>query len=141
MAGVIDMRTMRYINLFSKISHISTTNCFMYNGQIVFAVPEEKVSLAIGRGAENVRRLSSLIGKRVKIVSNPKNDGREGITKFIGEVVSPVDFSKVEIHDGVVVISASRQSKAALIGRDRIREKELFDALRNFFQITKLRVA
>ena len=54
MAGVIDMQLMRYINLFSRISKVSTTKCFTYNNQIIFAVPKDKVSMAIGKGAENV---------------------------------------------------------------------------------------
>jgi NusA-like KH domain protein len=141
MAAVIDMKTMRYINLFSKISRVSTMYCFMYNGQIVFAVPEEKVSAAIGKGAEHVRQLSDVLGKRVRVVAMPPRDSREGIIKFIGDVVSPIEISKVDIRDDMAVINANRQSKAALIGRNRIREKELSDALKSFFQIAKLRIA
>lgn len=141
MAGTIDMKTMRYINLFSRISRVPTTKCFMYNGQIVFAVPSSKVSLAIGKGAVNVKKLKSVLGRKVKVVAMPDKEDKEGIKKFIGDVVDPVEFSKVEIKDNQITISAGRQSKAALIGRNRTREKELSEVMKNFFQIPHLRIA
>ena len=55
--------------------------------------------------------------------------------------MNPIEFNKVEVKENSVTISAGRQSKAALIGRNRTREKELADVLKNFFHITKLRIA
>ena len=71
----------------------------------------------------------------------PALDNREEIGKFVEAVVNPVEFNKVEVKENSVTISAGRQSKAALIGRGRQREKELADVLKNFFHITKLRIA
>ena len=138
----IDMRMMRYINLFRKISHVSTTNCFVYNNMIIFAVPKNQVYSAIGRHGENVKRLGETLRKKVKVISAPVEEGerQESVEKFVESVVSPVSFNKIEIKDGVVSISAGRQSKAALIGRNRTREKELEDSLKKFFRIQKLRI-
>jgi transcription antitermination factor NusA-like protein len=141
MAEIIDMQSMRYINLFEKISRVSTTKVFTYNNQIIFAVPKDKVSTAIGKSAVNVKKLSDILRKKIKIVTMPSIDDNDGIGKFVTEVVAPVEFNKVEINDNSVVITAGRQSKAALIGRNRIREKELGDVLKNFFHIGKLRIA
>ena len=55
MAEIIDMQLMRYINLFSRTTRVPTTKCFVYNNQIVFAVPKAKVSVAIGRGQRTLR--------------------------------------------------------------------------------------
>ena len=141
MAGVIDMQLMRYINLFSKTTRVQTTKVFVYNNQIIFAVPKSKVSIAIGRGASNVKRLNLILRKKIKVVAMPAVDSNEGIGKFVEEVVAPVEFNKVEVNDNSVVVTAGRQSKAALIGRNRTREKELADVLKNFFHIAKLRIA
>jgi NusA-like KH domain protein len=141
MAGTIDMQSMRYLNLFSKVSRVSTTRCFVYNNVIVFAVPKSKVSLAIGKDAANVKKLNTILRKRIKVVAMPDRDSREGIAKFIEAVVAPIEFNGVEVKDSSVVISAGRQSKAALIGRNRSREKELSEVLKNYFGITKLRIA
>ncbi|MBT7102040.1 KH domain-containing protein [archaeon] len=141
MAVTIDMQLMRYINLFAKTTRVETTKVFVYNNQIIFAVPKAKVSIAIGKGAANVKKLNDILRKKIKIVAMPAVDSNEGIGKFVEEVVSPVEFNKVEVKENSVVVNAGRQSKAALIGRNRMREKELGDVLRNFFHITKLRIA
>jgi len=140
MAGTIDMQLMRYINLFARTTRVQTTRVFVYNNQIVFAVPRVKVSLAIGKGAINVKKLSGILRKKIKIVAMPSVDSSERIGKFIEDVVSPIEFNGIEFSNGGVVINAGRNSKAALIGRNRQREKELADVLRNFFGIGKLRI-
>jgi NusA-like KH domain protein len=141
MAGVIDMQHMRYINLFARISKISTINCFIYNNQIVFAVPAIKVSQAIGKDAVNVKKLRDILRKKIKVVAMPDKNNREEIAKFIGDVVEPIEFNSVEVKDDSVTINAGRQSKAALIGRNRTREKELSDVLKNYFGIDKFKIA
>jgi len=132
---------MRYINLFAKMTRVQTTKVFVYNNQIVFAVPRAKVSEAIGRGAVNVKRLNEILRKKIKVVAMPAVDDDSGIGKFVEETVAPVEFNKIEVKENSVVVTAGRQSKAALIGRGRQREKELADVLKNFFHISKLRIA
>jgi N utilization substance protein A len=141
MAEVIDMQSMRYINLFEKVSGVSTTKVFIYNNQIIYAVPKSKVSVAIGKNAVNVKKLSDILRRKIKIITMPVSDSNESISKFIEEVVSPVEFNKVDINDNSIVITAGRESKASLIGRNRIREKEMGDVLKNFFHVGKLRIA
>lgn len=141
MTTTIDMRLMRYINLFSKISRVSTTKCSVYNDHIIFAVPESQVSQAIGLGAINVRRMREILGKKVRIVVMPESpENKQEIAKFISGIVEPMEFNKIEINDGEIVVSAGRQSKAALIGRNRIREQELSNIVKNFLHIPKLRI-
>lgn len=141
MAGVIDMQLMRHINLFARTTKVPTTKVFYYNNQIIFAVPKAKVSLAIGKGACNIKRMSETLRKKIRVVSMPAVDDVEGIKKFVGSVVAPIEFNGVEIKGGSLVVNAGRQSKAALIGRNRMREKELADVLKDFFYISKLRIA
>ncbi|MCK5449594.1 KH domain-containing protein [Candidatus Pacearchaeota archaeon] len=146
MAGTIDMQLMRYINLFGKITKVPTTKCFVYNNQIVFVVPKAQVSMAIGKNAENVKKLNDILRRKIKVVAMPifdsssVNGGGGEIGKFIEAVVSPVEFNRVELKENTLVVNAGRQSKATLIGRGRQREKELSDVLRNFFGISKLRI-
>ncbi|MCD4771519.1 KH domain-containing protein [archaeon] len=141
MAGVIDMQLMRHINLFARTTKVATTKVFYYNNQIVFAVPKTKVSLAIGKGACNIKRMSETLRKKIRVVSMPAVDDVEGIKKFVEDVVAPIEFNGVEIKGGSLVVNAGRQSKAALIGRNRMREKELADVLKDFFGINKFRIA
>ena len=141
MARVIDMQLMRYINLFSKVSGVSTNNCFFYNNQIVFAVPKSKVSKAIGKEAVNIKKLRGILRKNIKVVTMPPVESNDGILKFIKEVVDPLEFNDAEFNGDSITINAGRQNKAALIGRNRVREKELSDVLKSYFKILKLKIA
>ena len=145
------MQLMRYINLFARVTRVSTTKCFVYNNYIIFAVSKSQVSVAIGKGAANIKKLNSILRKKIRVVVMPMmNENSENLSqgkgidgeigKFVEAVVSPVEFNKIEVKENSVVINAGRQSKAALIGRGRQREKELSEVLKNFFNITKLRI-
>ncbi|NPE26440.1 KH domain-containing protein [Methanococcoides sp. SA1] len=141
MAGVIDMQMMRYINLFGRTTKVSTTKVFLYNNQIVFCVPKHKVSVAIGKGACNIKRMGETLRKKIRVIAMPAVDDEEGIKKFVADAVAPIEFNGVDLKGNSLVINAGRQSKAALIGRNRIREKEMGDVLKTFFGIAKFRIA
>lgn len=138
MNNTIDMQVMRYINLFEKVCRVSTTNCFVYNNNIIFAVPKDKVFQAVGKNGVNMKKLSEILRKKIKVVKKP-NDISD-IEEFVKEVVEPVDFNKIEVKDGVVMLTAGRQYKAALIGRNRVREQELEDILKKMFSVSKLKI-
>jgi len=141
MANVIDMQLMRYINLFARTTRVSTSKVFFYNNQIVFAVPKSKVSLAIGKGACNIRKMSETLRKKIKVVVMPKVDDDDGICKFVESVVSPIEVGGVDLKNGILTVNGGRQSKAALIGRNRQREKELKDVLKSFFGVRGLKIS
>jgi len=120
----IDMRLLRYINLLEKISGIKTKRCFIYNNQVIFAVPRKLLSKAIGPKGANIEMLSKKINKKVKIIS--ELNGTNDIERFIGEIVSPTRFKSIEITETELIISAGNfQNKASLIGRDRKKEADL----------------
>jgi len=139
MAGkIIDMQLMRYINLFSRISRVPTTNCFVYNNVIIFAVPNHLVSKAVGKNGVNVRELGETLGKKIKIIKMP--EGKSNLNGFVKDITSPVEFNRLEVKDNFVIISAGKTSKAALIGRGRIREQELGDILHKSFGVSGVRI-
>ena len=130
--AIINMQTMRYINLLDRESRVKTSKCFVYNNTIYFAVPPEKISKAIGPNANNIRRLQEQIGKKIRIIKKVGN--KEDAGKFVQEIVAPVRFKSVDINDNVVIITAgSNQSKASLIGRDKRRLLELSKILKDLF--------
>ncbi len=131
MANVIDMKDMRYLNLFGKITQVSTRFCFMYNEHLVFCVPRKNLSKAIGEKGKNIRKMSEILNKRIKIIPKPNNF--ENIQEFVENVVSPVRFKDMQIADNEIVITAGSQSKAALIGRNKRRLLELQKIVKNFF--------
>lgn len=127
----IDMQTMRYINLLDRASRVKTTKCFVYNNVIIFAVPKAMMSRAIGPDASNVRMIQDQLGKRVRVISEP--NGMGDAERFVSDVVSPVKFKSLEVKEGIFILNAGSQSKAALIGRNRRRLDELNQIVKDSF--------
>lgn len=125
----LDMRLIRYLNLFEKITRVSTKNCFEYNNCIIFAVHPSQISRAIGEQGKNIKEINEILGRKVKVISLPFR----GIENFISDVVSPVRFKSIEITGNEIIINAGRQSKAALIGRNRARLDELNNISKEYF--------
>ena len=132
MVNTLDMQDLRYLNLFEKVTGIRTHYCFEYNNAVIFCVPREFVSKAIGPDARNLRRISEIIKKRIKVIFIPKSPA--DTRRFIELVVSPVTFKDLEILPNEIVLNAGSQSKAALIGRDKRRLIEMQKITKDFFQ-------
>jgi len=132
MGNVLDMKDIRYINLFEKITGVNTRYCFMYNDTIIFAVPRQFVSKSIGENGRNVKKINEITHKKIKIISSPESV--YNINQFIKEVVSPVTFKDIELKNDEVIINAGSQSKAALIGRNKRRLLELQKIVKDFFK-------
>ena len=122
---------MRYINLLDRVARVKTRNCFIYNNTIIFAVPGDFMSKAIGNNGKNVREIQDTLGKRIKIVQEPRNEA--DMARFLRDVVDPIGFKSLEITDNEVIISAGSQSKAALLGRNKTRLIELQLIVQNVF--------
>jgi len=131
MANVIDMQKMRYLNLFEKITRISTRFCFVYNETIVFCVPKSLVFKAIGENGGNIKKLNEILRKKIKVVPKPR--GIVDLKSFIGSIVSPVNFKSLDLKGNEVVLTAGIQSKAALIGREKRRLLEMQKIIKDFF--------
>jgi len=117
------MTKIRQLNLFEKMTKVSTKNCFSYNRCIIFAVSRDLVARAIGENGKNTKQLAGIIGKKIKVVSIPRNN--EEIKRFISVIISPIEVKNIDINEKEVIISAYRQNKASLIGRNKTRLQEL----------------
>ena len=137
MNQTIDMRFIRYLNLFERVSRVSSKHCFFYNNFVIFVVPSFLVSKAIGRNGENVRKLMSIMNKRIKIISQP--EGVDETKNFISEIIKPIQVKNIQITGEEIVISADKQSRAILIGRNKIKLEELKKIVEEYFS-KKLRI-
>ena len=132
MVSTIDMQSMRYLNLFGKITKVSTRHCFKYNEALVFCVPKKLISKAIGENAKNAKQMNQILGKRIKIIAMPENI--KDAKQFISAIVSPVTFKELDITPEEIILTAGSQSKAALIGRNKRRLIEMQKIVSDFFK-------
>jgi len=138
MVKVLEMQFIRYANIFNNVTRIRTNHCFEYNNTIIFVVPRKFVMTAIGPNNQNLERLSSIIGKKIKVVAEP--NGKEDLESFAAIITRPIRFKSIEVKDDEAIINANMQSKASLIGRDKARLLEMENILGQYFGIRKVRV-
>jgi len=129
--GTIDMQGLRYLNLFGQITRVSTRFWFMYNEIIYFLVPRMMLRKALGRDGENIKRLSEILRRRIRIIPIPS--GVQHAKDFIQTIVKPVEFNDLEIKDDEIILTAGSHSKAALLGRNKRRLIEMQKIVRDFF--------
>ena len=123
---------MRYINMLDRTSRVKTTKCFSYNNIIIFAVPKQFVSQAIGPNAINVKNIQDQLGKRIKIIKEPES--QNNAQEFIEDIVSPIKFKSIEIKAPELIIAAGNmQNKASLLGRNKKRLEELSLIIKDTF--------
>jgi len=131
MVNTINMQDMRQLNLFNKITRVSTRFCFKYNEVIIFCVPKRLISKAVGKDGVNIKKMSEIFRRRIKVIPPP--EGIRDAKSFIGAVVSPVTFKGLDINDDEIVMTAGNQSKAALIGRNKRRLLEMKKIVSDYF--------
>jgi transcription antitermination factor NusA-like protein len=110
---------------------------------IVFVIPGFAVEQAIGRDNANLKNLSGILAKRIRVLAEPQSE--QDIAKFVSVLVSPAKFDRIDVINGesgkeVAITTNDRESKAMLIGRDRIREKELKEILEQYFKVKTVRI-
>lgn len=131
MDNTIDMQDMRHLNLFGKVTRINTMFCFQYNDIIIFCVPKHLLSKAIGKNGRNVKKLSEVLRRKIRIIPVPK--GIHHARPFIETIVSPVMFKDLEVNENEMILTAGSQSKAALIGRNKRRLLEMQKIVKSYF--------
>ena len=125
----------QYINVFERVTKIRPSDCFNYGVYLVFLVPGEGLSRAIGQQGVNAKKLSSVMNRRIKIISYNGNN-----EDFVRSIISPVKFKEIKVENGVVTIKAGPQSKALIIGKNSSRLKELKGILERYFKVEMIRV-
>ena len=131
MVTTINTQDIRNLNLFGKITRVNTKFCLKYNNGIVFCVPKRLVQKAVSGRGENIREVSRILGKRVKVVPSP--GGIWDAENFIRAIVSPVTFKDLEVKNNEIIITTKNINKAALIGRNKRRFLEMKKIVRDYF--------
>jgi transcription antitermination factor NusA-like protein len=95
-------------------------------------VPKKLIAKAIGKDNINLKKLSSILKRRIRMIALPKSE--ENIEEFIKAIVSPLEFKNLEVNDEEIILTAGAQSKAALLGRNKRRYQEMQKIIESFFR-------
>jgi len=132
MKTIIDIRKIRYLNLFERITGIRGMDCFFYNNMVYFAVLPQDIFRAIGKDSENLKKLSNVIERKIRVIAYPSK--LKEAPKFILQMIVPLELKNITINGKEIIIDAgSREAKALLMGRDKKKLEELEDIIKSFF--------
>ena len=134
MGATLDLDMIYSLNLFSKISGVRTKSCFRYNNWLIFVVPPQIISKALGERGDNIKQMSRMLKTKVKVIPS------SSLEPFVKSIVYPVKFKRLSFENGEVTIFAGPNSKASLIGRDKARAQELERILKDYFNIRELKI-
>ncbi len=125
----LDPECLGLSSVFERITRVRVKDCFKDGKTIYFIVDPGDAGKAIGKGAVNIKKVQSVLGKRIRVV-----EYRDDVCSFIKNLIYPVSVEEIIEEDGLVVIKDNSYStKSKLIGRDRKNLLVLNRAVQRFF--------
>ncbi|MDP3733666.1 MAG: NusA-like transcription termination signal-binding factor [Nanoarchaeota archaeon] len=127
----LDQETLGLSSLLEKRTHALVKDCFKDNETIYFVVAQGEMGKALGKGAENVRRLQQELGKRIRII-----EYADTVIDFIRNIISPLRVEEIVEENSIVYLKDSRKkTKSLLIGRDGRNLQLIQRAVTRFFNV------
>jgi|SRR3989344_5063985 len=130
----LDLATIQNINLFEKITKAAVKQFLINNEVYVFIVEKGQASKAIGKKGQNIKRLSNLFKKRIKIV-----EFDDDVVQFVKNLIYPLHPESIEQQPTAVEITADTKTKGLLIGRDR-RNLSFYNTILKRYFNTEIKV-
>jgi len=119
-----------YINVFESITKTNVKDCYV-DKHLVFIVEQGEIGKAIGKNGSNVKRVSNLFKKSVKIVEFNKN-----VEEFVKNLILPIKSKAYKEGEGVVVLElGSVANRASVLGKNRRNIKELNEIVKKYFNV------
>ncbi len=131
-----DIQLIKVISLFEGMTGAAAKDCLISNDMFYFVVEPENMGRAIGKKGVNVKRLESMLKKKVKIIEfNPD------LATFINNLIYPLAAKQIAVSNGKVTITGPDQkTRAMLIGRNSSNLNNYKGIIQRYFDIREIRV-
>jgi len=131
-----DMQLMQSMNLFEKLTHAKVKDCIVSDELITFIVAPGDAFKAIGKGGSNVKRISNVFKKKIKIV-----EFSDDKLQFIKNFIMPLKAAEITEEEGVVLIKAvDHQTRGYIIGRGASSLNLLKEVAGRYFKFKDIKV-
>lgn len=128
---VITAEVIGYINLFENLTRARVKGCHPSSDALVFVVYEGDAGKAIGKGGENIRRLTHLLKKRIKVV-----EFSDDLLKFVANLILPAKADvRLEDEKTVMIEGKGAKFKQSVLGPERKNLKEIQSIVSNYFDV------
>lgn len=129
-----DSEIMKLMTLFESMTGAKLKDCIL-NERLLFIVEENEIGKAIGKKGSNIKRLETMLNKRIKVVEFSSD-----VLQFIKNMLYPLQTSGIENKDDVIEIRSDTKTKSLIIGRNQQNLKNLISIVKRFFDIQEIRV-
>ncbi len=128
---VFNQELLGIMDIFGKITHVSVKDCFRDEDTLYFIVDKMDIGKAIGKGAENIKKIKQRLNKNVRVIAYGNN-----VVSFVKNFIYPTKVDDIAEEEGVVSIrSEDRKVKGLLVGRDGKNLKLINKAVKRFFDV------
>jgi len=132
----INQESMKIITLFENKTRSNVKDFFEYNDILIFIVKEGQASKAVGKNGINVKNLSNLLRKKIKVVEFNSQP-----VSFIKGFIYPIGAEEITQEEGVIVIKvASTREKGLLIGRESRNLNKLKEIVKRYYGIEEIKI-
>jgi N utilization substance protein A len=130
-----DITAMKYISLFESLTNAHVKDC-INEEQVIFVVNENEIGKAIGKQGINVKKISNIIKKPIKIV-----EFSQDVLQFIKNFIYPLQVKEINNEENIITITGpDTKTKGMLIGRDAVNLNNLKNVVKRYFSIEDIKV-
>lgn len=120
-----------YITTLENISGSKVKDAFIdKNGMLVFIINHGDMAKAIGKQGSNIKRLSNLLKKRLKLI-----EFNDNVVEFVKNCIQPLQASVSQEDNKILLESPDTTIKAKLIGRDKQNLIALNELVNRHFKV------
>ncbi|MBI5389265.1 NusA-like transcription termination signal-binding factor [Candidatus Woesearchaeota archaeon] len=131
-----DIALMKYMSLFETLTHANVKDCFVdVHNTLVFLVEENNIGRAIGKKGANVRRLETMLNRKIKIVEFNSN-----VLTFMRNLVMPLRLEMAQEGNTVLLSCKDTKTAGLLIGRNAQNLRNYEEIVQRYFPQTTLKV-
>lgn len=125
---------MGLIAMFEHTIGVAVKDCII-NNDITIIVKEGGMGLAIGKKGRNVNKIKKSFGREVHVYeySNDPN-------KFLENLFFPIKIKKIEIVDGIVLVSVDLAERRRAIGSGGKKIKSVKEIILRHFDFKDVKV-
>ena len=133
---VYDVELIQTINMFEQVTHARVKEAFYFKEILTFIVQEGDIYKALGKNLVNLKKLESMLQKKIKIVEYSTD-----LIKFITSLISPYKVESI-VQDGKVVTltDSDQKTKGLLIGAKAQNLIAYEAVVKKYFEIEELKV-
>ena len=120
-----------FMNLFEHVTRANLKDCFLEGDTVVFVVEEGMMGKALGKQASNIRKLSSLLKKQVRLLEFHPDPAQ-----FVLGLLYPVKPQEVNFVEGAIhIVAHDMQEKGKIFGREKSNLKRVQEIVRKYFPV------